>query len=113
MSEIDKIISFVTEEEDDSDWKDLVHDNTWAEGDAWMKNTLEPLGFKYRSMGCRGWEKIRGDKMASVGSSTTPGKLLITLYAKTGLGRWLQDTYAVKEYDHVLPTLRAWGILKP
>jgi len=109
---INKIVAFVTEE-DDSDWKDVVHSNHWTEGDSWTEHTLKPLGFKYREMGCRGWEKSVGSRMASVGASTTQGKGLLVLYRRTSTGRWQQETSVTAEYgDEVLAQLRTWGIIR-
>lgn len=113
MTEIVKrIVSFVTEE-DDSDWKDVVHPDNWVEGDSWMEHTLKPLGFEYRNVGIRGWEKKTNSRQVQVGSSTNPGKALMSLWVLNGQGRWSSEAAVTEDYgEPVLNRLRAWGIIR-
>ena len=57
------------------------------------ENILLRNGFKYRDVGCRGYERIfDASTMVNVGHSTKPDCVLITVYYRTQGDRWQQDT---------------------
>lgn len=84
------IIDFLleNEDEDEADWKELVRPDSLEMTDAWLARYMPRYGFHYQQMGIKGWEKEKGGKSVSVSASTTPGHALVSLYRKTGFGRW-------------------------
>ncbi len=80
------IVDFLLEDEDDPDpdWKDVVIFQSAEDVDEWMKNNLPRIGFTYRSVGIRGWEKEVGNRMVTVKPSyENPGQALINRYQAT------------------------------
>lgn len=101
------------EEDFDSDWKDVVLFQTHDEVDQWLKINLPKIGFTYRDMGVRGWEKVVGNRMLSIGSSTVPGQALMVLYRRTATGRWQQEE--IQSVDCGIPILTRlldWRIVR-
>lgn len=101
------------EEDFDPDWKDVVLFDTPEEVDQWLKTNMPKLGFKYREMGVRGWERQVGNRMVSVGPSTKPGQALMVLYYYTTGNQWQnQEMESVDCGIPILMKLLEWRIVR-
>lgn len=102
-------VELVAEAESAKRFKQQLSAGQWSQEQ--LRKNLEPFGWKWRDMGCRGLEKKDGRYLYHIGNSTNPAKALVTRYRSYGDARWAHDAMVSVPYTELVQYARKPSLL--